>query len=134
MRGDGMTDHQHTPDLLGARLTWITLPVTDLAGMTAWYRETLGLPLERTDERAAYFRLGEVPFELYWSNEHARPGEPLPLWLFWEVEDLEATRRDLAARGVVTGEVVVESWGRWSGVTDPEGNEWRLTSHNPEAG
>jgi len=128
-----MTDHQHTPDLLGARLEWITLPVADLPGMTAWYRDSLGLPLERTDGRAAYFRLGDLPFELYWSDEHARPSEPLALWLFLELGDLEATRSALAARGVSTGEVVVEGWGRWSGVTDPEGNEWRLTSHNPIA-
>jgi predicted enzyme related to lactoylglutathione lyase len=127
-----MIDHPHAPDRLGASLSWITLPVADLRAMTAWYRDALGLPLERTDKRAAYFRLGEVPFELYRSDEHARPGEPLALWLFWEVEDLEATRQALRARGVATGEVVVEGWGRWSGVTDPEGNEWRLTSHNPE--
>ena len=129
-----MTEHQHTPDLLGARLFWITLPVADLAGMTAWYRDTLGLPLERTNERAAHFHWGEVPFELYRSEENACPSEPLALWVFWEVEDLEATRRALVARGAVVGEVVVEGWGRWSGVTDPEGNEWRLTSHKPELG
>ena len=100
-------------DLLDARLSWLTVPVADLPGMTAWYRDALGLPLHETDERAAYFRLGTLPFELYCA-EPVPAGTARPLWLFLEVTDLEATRQALAARGVVR---------------DPEGNEWRLTTH-----
>lgn len=42
------------------------------------------------------------------------------------VEDVEAVRQDLIARGIETGEVDVQPWGSFVYFSDPDGNSWAV--------
>jgi len=95
------------------------LPAQDLRRAKAFYAEKLGL--EPTEEREGGLRYvcaaGE--FALFESagaasGDHTQMG--------WEVEDIEATVRELRARGVVFEEYDVPGLKTIEGIADIEGN------------
>jgi catechol 2,3-dioxygenase-like lactoylglutathione lyase family enzyme len=47
------------------------------------------------------------------------------------VEDVEAARRDLVARGVKASDVDVQPWGSFVFFSDPDGNTWSLQQIPP---
>ncbi|MGD9705546.1 MAG: VOC family protein [Acidimicrobiia bacterium] len=49
------------------------------------------------------------------------------------VDDADAARTFLVERGVAAGEVTELAWGRFTGFTDPDGNEWTI-QQLPERG
>jgi uncharacterized glyoxalase superfamily protein PhnB len=42
------------------------------------------------------------------------------------VDDVEAVRKELAGRGVVTSEVDIQPWGWFIYFSDPDGNTWSV--------
>jgi catechol 2,3-dioxygenase-like lactoylglutathione lyase family enzyme len=95
------------------------LPAQDLERARAFYADKLGL--EPTEEREGGLRYvcaaGE--FALFESagtasGDHTQMG--------WEVEDLEATVRELRARGVVFEEYDLPGLTTVAGIADIEGN------------
>jgi predicted enzyme related to lactoylglutathione lyase len=104
--------------LSDARVT-TRLPAQDLERARAFYAEKVGL--EPTEEREGGLRYvcagGE--FALFESagsaaGDHTQMG--------WEVEDIEATVRDLRARGVVFEEYDFPGLKTIDGIADIEGN------------
>jgi catechol 2,3-dioxygenase-like lactoylglutathione lyase family enzyme len=83
--------------MLGATMAVTTVPVTDLERAKAFYRDTLGLTLLWENPGGIRFRCGE-------SSEISvfkRPPTVTEHTLgHFEVTDIEATVRDLEARGV----------------------------------
>jgi predicted enzyme related to lactoylglutathione lyase len=47
------------------------------------------------------------------------------------VEDVEAVRQELIARGVEAGDVEVQPWGSFVTFSDPDGNTWSLQQLPP---
>jgi catechol 2,3-dioxygenase-like lactoylglutathione lyase family enzyme len=83
--------------MLGATMVVTTIPVGDLERSKAFYGETLGLTLLWENPASARFRCGGVS-EL---SIFKRPGTSTEHTLgHFEVGDIEATVRDLEAKGV----------------------------------
>jgi catechol 2,3-dioxygenase-like lactoylglutathione lyase family enzyme len=101
------------------------LTVRDWPAAVAWYRDVLGLPLERLDAAAdfALFRAGAGRVAL-------KAGEPRPagVRLYFHVPDLSAELSRLVALGVPPdGDVVVSPEGyRRAFVRDPDGHRLGL--------
>jgi predicted enzyme related to lactoylglutathione lyase len=104
----------------------ILLRPSDLARSVRFYEETLGLAVFREwgegANRAVVFFLGGGLLEVSSSAEEP-PSKATRLWL--QVRDLEATRDELAARGVpIVEEPEVKPWGLYELVArDPDGLE-----------
>lgn len=85
-------------DLSQATLGQLALRVQDLDRATAFYRDTLGLPLLFQFPGLAFFRCGEVRFMLSKPEkpEFDHPGSIL----YYRVPDVVAAHATLSARGV----------------------------------
>ncbi|MEV0066521.1 MULTISPECIES: VOC family protein [unclassified Amycolatopsis] len=104
-------------DVLSSR---VLIHPRDLEASTAFYRDTLGLAIQREFPGGTVFFAGGGSIEVVGSND-ATPSTAVDLWL--QVRDLPATLEELAARGVtpVRG-ARREPWGldeAW--ITDPDG-------------
>ena len=107
--------------------------VSDLAGMTAFYRDVLGLTpaagggdgtCTEFDAGACRFALHAIPPHLAGSATAVPPAprEANPWRIDFMVADVAAERRRLEALGV---RLLVRPWGACD-VVDPEGNVIRL--------
>jgi catechol 2,3-dioxygenase-like lactoylglutathione lyase family enzyme len=116
--------------MIGARMVVATLPVSDLERSKAFYSELLGLTFLWENPASARFRCGEHS-EL---SIFRRPGIVTEHTLaHFEVTDIEATVRDLEAKGVefldysegpltTTGHVAQLGPARGAWFRDPDGN------------
>ncbi|HEX2112644.1 MAG TPA: VOC family protein [Gaiellaceae bacterium] len=113
----------------------ILLRPSDLARSVRFYEETLGLAVFREwgegPNRAVVFFLGGGLLEVSSSSEQL-PSEATRLWL--QVRDLNATRDELAARGVpIVEEPEVKPWGLYELVAcDPDGLDLVFVEVPPE--
>lgn len=102
----------------------VLLHPVDLERSRAFYGETLGLAVFREfgegPTRGTVFFTGGGFLEVSRSSE-SPPGPNLALWL--QVRDVDATHRELLAKGVaVLREPVTEPWGlREMWIADPDG-------------
>jgi predicted enzyme related to lactoylglutathione lyase len=106
------------------RTDFVSVPVTDLERSVTWYRETL--ELEQTGDGAwPEFRLGENAF-LYLMDptnigQEFRGPHTAPIAL--RVADVEATRAELAERGVAFhGDTFDTGVCHMAHFSDPDGN------------
>lgn len=86
-------------NLREARIGQIAVVCQDVARATAFYRDTLGLQfLFAAGPTLAFFQCGGVRLMLS-TNEGGAAGH-LSSMLYYFVNDIEGTQRDLAAKGV----------------------------------
>jgi catechol 2,3-dioxygenase-like lactoylglutathione lyase family enzyme len=116
--------------MVGATMIVATLPVSDLERARAFYGETLGLTQLWENPASIRFRCGAVS-EL---SVFRRPGLVTEHTLaHFEVVDIEATIRDLEAKGVqfvdyaegpltTTGHIAQLGQARGAWFRDPDGN------------
>jgi predicted enzyme related to lactoylglutathione lyase len=104
--------------------------------LAAWYRETLGVPVEMGETYAALFsREGGEP--TVWSafatdTDYFGPDDQQAM-INYRVEDLDAMLAQLRNAGVAVVERIEDSeFGRFGWATDPEGNRFELWQ--PKAG
>ena len=124
-----------TADLSQATLGQLVINVHDLERATAYYRDTLGLPLLFQFPGLAFFRCGDVRFMLSRAEkpEFDHPGSIL----YYKVPDVVATHAALSARGVafVDQPHVVhraETYELWmTFFTDSEGNTAAVMAEKP---
>jgi catechol 2,3-dioxygenase-like lactoylglutathione lyase family enzyme len=95
------------------------LPAQDLARARAFYAEKLGLEPAEKREGGLRYVCGGGEFALFESagsaaGDHTQMG--------WEVDDIEATVRELRARGVVFEEYDLPGLTTVDGIADIEGN------------
>jgi predicted enzyme related to lactoylglutathione lyase len=105
----------------------VEIPAQDLDRARAFYVETLGL---RPDERARYeFWVGETCFEIWDPTEGGDEFEPQKNGIaLFHVDDVEAARAELEARGVVFhGDTFDTGVCHMATFSDPDGN--RLVLH-----
>lgn len=77
----------------------ISRQVRDIDAAVRWYRDVLGLPHLFTFGNMAFFDCHGV--RLYLSADSRETGEPGDSILYFRTGDIEATFRELQARGVV---------------------------------
>ena len=95
------------------------LPARDLGRARAFYSEKLGLDPVEERPGGLLYRCGECEFGLFESagepsGQHTQMG--------WEVEDVEATVRELNDRGVVFEEYDLPGLTTVDGIAEIEGN------------
>ena len=111
----------------------VLLYANDFRAMLAFYRDDLGLEVVEInagpeyDEGVdfAYLDAGGPGVEIFDRSVH--PAE-LPMSVggsvraAFQVDDLDATRAGLMARGIAVGAFVTRQWGRYVELSDPENN------------
>ena len=106
------------------RLNAVFLYVHDLDRSLAFYRDVLGIPLERDahnpDWAEASFPDG-VRFALHPWHEGVPAIGSGSVMIDFEVEDLDAALAGLTEAGVEVGEPMREFWGSVCSFTDPDG-------------
>jgi predicted enzyme related to lactoylglutathione lyase len=101
----------------------VVLTVDDMEAQTRFYRDVLGLEVERESEYWTTFRTGRCTFALHGGGRSDGAGARV----VFKVDDVEAERERLLASGVELGEIrspadgVLVVDGR-----DPEGNPFHL--------
>ena len=119
------------------KLELVSVPVTDVDRAKAFYVDQVGFNPDHdyqvTDElrfvqltppgSACSIVIGQGITEV-------APGSQTGLQVV--VEDVEAIRAELAARGVETSEVDKQPWGWFSYFRDPDGNAWSMQQMVPQ--
>ena len=111
--------------------------VQDLAGSTAFYRDTLGLEMQDSDAVSASFKIDNIYLILLHATAAADLiGQEGPLnltggprgLLAAEVPDVDAAYAALTAKGVMFLRPPTDQpWGlRTAHFADPEGNIWEI--------
>jgi catechol 2,3-dioxygenase-like lactoylglutathione lyase family enzyme len=90
---------------------------TDLGRARDFYQGVLGLPLDHEDGFACVFRVGEMRLRVTRVDEVARAPYTV---LGWTVPDIDATIRELSARGV--------EFERYEGMSQDELGAWSAPS------
>ena len=118
-------------------ITAITLFVDDLAATRTFYREVFGLPILFEDEDSAVFRFDNTMINLLTASAAvslidpatvASTGSGSRLQLTLDVENVDATCAELAARGVeLLNGPMDREWGiRTASFRDPGGHIWEI--------
>jgi predicted enzyme related to lactoylglutathione lyase len=121
------------------KLELVFVPVTDVDRAKAFYVDQVGFNADH-DHRvgpelrfvqltppgsACSIAIGEGLVDM-------EPGSQKGLQLV--VEDADAVRAELVARGVDAPEVQDLAWGRFTGFADPDGNTWSVQQLPPRSG
>lgn len=113
------------------RLELVQVPVSDVDRAKAFYVEKLGFSDDADHQVTDELRFVQVTppgsmcsIALTSGAHQMRPGSIEGLQMV--VDDAEASRRELAERGVDVSEVQVFPWGSFVFFQDPDGNGWAL--------
>ncbi|MDP9375827.1 MAG: VOC family protein [Chloroflexota bacterium] len=114
------------------RLAYSIIYVADLAGMTRFYRDVLGLPVGEEGSRFVAFGGAGVPLALEAGGPvpaGPRARDRNPTLIQFAVADIEAGVAALAAHGVpIEGAIKRGPFGALAFFRDPEGNRLALLS------
>ena len=118
------------------KLELIQVPVVDIDRAKAFYADKAGFVAEhdaRVDENVRFVQLtppgSACSISLTSGVHHMQPGSIEGLQLV--VEDADAAREELLARGVEVSEVQQFPWGRFVFFSDPDGNAWSVQQLPP---
>jgi predicted enzyme related to lactoylglutathione lyase len=118
------------------KLELIQVPVADIDRAKAFYADKVGFVAEhdaRVDEQVRFVQLtppgSACSISLTSGVHEMRPGSIEGLQLV--VEDADAAREELLARGVEVSEVQQFPWGRFVFFSDPDGNAWSVQQLPP---
>jgi catechol 2,3-dioxygenase-like lactoylglutathione lyase family enzyme len=120
--------------LAGRNVTQVAVTVGDLARATAFYRDTLGLPLLFETNGMAFFQAGNLRL-MVGNNGQERPSRGTVI--YFDAPDLDAVRRRLELKGVwFEGPTEVLQRTRThelklAGFRDPDGNALALLGEAP---
>ena len=113
------------------RLELVQVPVSDVDRAKAFYTEQAGFNADhdhRVSDEIRFVQLtppgSPTSIALGTGMSDMAPGSVHGLQLV--VEDVEAARAELAARGVEVSEVQDFPWGRFVFFSDPDGNSWAV--------
>ena len=113
-------------------VAYCVLYVADLAAMTRFYAEVLGLPIAEQNARFVALGSGGAPLALETGGpavEGPRGKERNPTLVQFAVADIEASVVALRARGVAfEGDIRRGPFGALAFFRDPEGNRLALLS------
>jgi predicted enzyme related to lactoylglutathione lyase len=113
------------------KLELVAIPVSDVDRAKAFYSEQVGFNADHDHAVDDAIRFVQVTppgsaCSIAFGNGivHSRPGSVEGLQLV--VDDIEAARAHLVARGVEVSEVSEFPWGRFVFFNDPDGNGWSV--------
>lgn len=127
---------------MDARVSLITLGVTNLERSKAFYEEVFGWRAEDSPPEIAFFNLGGIVFSLYPNVELAKDyggtsddsgtGGFALAHNLRSVEEVDALFAQLRSKGAtIVKEPEQVFWGGYSGyVADPDGHKWEI-AYNP---
>ena len=111
--------------LTNASLSTIVVYVNDLASMTAFYRDTLGLSVRvQTESYVELASCGGADIALHAGQ--ASSASERHWFIEFRVDDIEGVVEALRARGVDVGAISERWWGKEAAFADPEGNRIEL--------
>jgi predicted enzyme related to lactoylglutathione lyase len=121
------------------RLELIQVPVSDIDRAKAFYVENVGFTADSDHQVSDSLRFVQLTppgsgcsIALTSGAHHMRPGSIEGLQMV--VDDAEASRKELAQRGVDVSDVQVFPWGSFVFFTDPDGNGWALQAMTHRSG
>jgi catechol 2,3-dioxygenase-like lactoylglutathione lyase family enzyme len=113
------------------RLELIQIPVSNIDRAKAFYVEKVGFNADNDHQVTDELRFVQLTppgsacsIALTSGAHQMRPGSIEGLQMV--VDDAEASRRELAERGVEVSDVEVFPWGSFVFFKDPDGNGWAL--------
>lgn len=113
------------------RLELIQVPVSDIDRAKAFYVEKAGFKADHDHQVTDELRFVQLTppgsacsIALTSGAHQMNPGSIEGLQMV--VDDAEASRKELAERGVAVSDVQVFPWGRFVFFKDPDGNGWAL--------
>ena len=113
------------------RLELIQVPVSDIDRAKAFYVDRLGFRADHDHQVTAELRFVQLTppgsacsIALTSGAHQMSPGTIEGLQMV--VDDAEASRQELASRGVDVSDVQVFPWGSFVFFKDPDGNGWAL--------
>ena len=118
------------------KLEVVHVPVSDVDRAKAFYTEKIGFNADhdhQVNEELRFVQLtppgSACSIAIGTGLTDMEPGSAKGLQLV--VDDIEAARAELAARGVEVTEVQVFPWGSFVFFSDPDGNRWALQQLPP---
>jgi catechol 2,3-dioxygenase-like lactoylglutathione lyase family enzyme len=118
------------------KLELVAVPVTDVDRAKAFYTDQVGFHADhdhRVSDDLRFVQLtppgSACSITIGEGVTDATPGSVRGLQLV--VDDIEATRAELASRGIDAGPVQDFPWGRFLFFSDPDGNGWAIQQIPP---
>jgi catechol 2,3-dioxygenase-like lactoylglutathione lyase family enzyme len=118
------------------KLELVAVPVTDVDRAIGFYVDTVGFNLDQDHRVSDELRFVQLTppgsgcsISIGEGITDMEPGSQRGLQLV--VADADAARRELAGRGLETGEVQEFPWGRFIFFSDPDGNSWAIQQLPP---
>jgi predicted enzyme related to lactoylglutathione lyase len=121
------------------KLELVFVPVTDVDRAKAFYVDQVGFNADQDHRVSPELRFVQLTppgsacsIAIGEGLVDMEPGSQKGLQLV--VEDADAARAELLARGVDAPEVQDLPWGRFTGFADPDGNTWSVQQLPPRSG
>jgi catechol 2,3-dioxygenase-like lactoylglutathione lyase family enzyme len=113
------------------KLELVYLPVSDVDRAKAFYEDKVGFVVDHDHQVTDDLRFVQITppgsacsIAFGVGLVEGEPGSVKGLQVV--VDDVNAARAALVARGVEAGEVEVFPWGSFTGFSDPDGNTWAV--------
>ena len=105
------------------RTDFVSVLTQDIKRAKQFYAETLGLEIESEGESDMEFRCGQVTLDVFEPSSIGQEFAPSPAGIALRVDDVDETRAELEAKGVVfDGETIETGVCRMASFKDPDGN------------
>jgi catechol 2,3-dioxygenase-like lactoylglutathione lyase family enzyme len=109
------------------RVDFVSVLTRDIARAKAFYAGTLGLEVESEGASDLELRCGQVTLDVFDPSSIGQAFAPSPAGLALRVEDVDAARAELEAKGVpFDGETIVTGVCKQAWFKDPDGNALML--------
>ena len=106
---------------------FVSVLTQDIARAKQFYSEVLGLEIESEGESDMEFRCGQVTLDVFDPSSIGQPFARSPAGLALRVEDVDAARAELEAKGVpFDGETIETGVCKQAWFKDPDGNSLML--------
>ena len=106
---------------------FVSVLTRDLPRAKRFYTETLGLEVETEGDSDLELRCGQVTLDVFDPSSIGQPFAPSPAGIALRVEDVDAARAELEAKGVAfKGDTVVTGVCKQAWFEDPDGNALML--------
>ena len=114
---------------LAKDLAVVFVYVKDIDRSVAFYRDVLGIPLERDEHDGDWYEHrfpSGVRFGMHTAHEGAMPQPPGSVIVDFVIDDVGEALRRLEQAGVAIRSVMREGWGSTIEVADPDGHRIQL--------
>jgi catechol 2,3-dioxygenase-like lactoylglutathione lyase family enzyme len=109
------------------RVDFVSVLTRDIPRAKRFYTEVLGLAVESEGEHDIEFTCGQVTLDVFDPSSIGQPFATSPAGLALRVEDVDAARAELEARGVeFDGDTIETSVCKQAWFKDPDGNALML--------